>query len=357
MTKDINFTNPNVNGIINMPSSSLNPQQSHSAGVKRILYMLVDWCCSRTNWLIACNIVLFLCPLIGWECISSKHYWLGGGLLLGGIIAIVISQLINDTTEKKIKEQCAVIEQLNKNAKDFILKEKAYQANYCSVLILMSTLFDHQMMILHNSISDFVTKPVRTSIYIYDVSRNEFHCLARYSKHPIYSQKNYQDIYANKGWLQSTWNQKQYKFTSHYTTTEEWVKDCQTGCKQNCLNNDTCRNPCIHGKREHLPKENCPMLSKNELKKKRMKARSVYGYILEQGTNSLGIILVEGMDIWENPSWEKIRNLVIQHSSSPLEIFSSHGKQLLKLLNTADKQKDMAEGFSITEIGGQRHAK
>ena len=85
-----------------------------------------------------------------------------------------------------------------------------------------------------------------------------------------------------------------------------------------------------------------------------MKAKSVFGQVLNQGSSPLGIILVEGMGIWDDKSFHKIKELVFKYSNSSLEILSLHGKQLLDLLNTTDMQKDMAEGF---QIGERRYAK
>ena len=84
-----------------------------------------------------------------------------------------------------------------------------------------------------------------------------------------------------------------------------------------------------------------------------MKAKSVFGVTLQQGTNSMGIILIESMEVWNPEIRREIEKIVFQHSSSPLEILSLHGKQLLELLCQTEQQKDVAEGF----VKGGQNAK
>ena len=322
--------------------------------MKKMLYKLVDFCCLHTTWLIICSSVLFICPPMGFNYLGHQSYLKGAICLLLGFAAVIITQLINNNSEKVIKNKDLEIDHLNKENKKLEQQGEFYKGNYFSLLRLMDTFFDDQMLLLHDSIAPLIKTYIRTSIYIYNEPSDEFYCLARYSAHPTYCQKNKQEKYPNKGWLQSTWNEKKYTFYSNYSNLDEWIKACQKECEKNCLVKDTCESSCIRGKKEHLPKGKCAMLSKKELTRKRMRAKSVFGYVLQQGINSLGIILVEGMEPWSADVWEKMEQIVPQHSSSPLGILSAHGKQLLELLNTTDMQKDMAEGF---QIGERRYAK
>ncbi len=306
------------------------------------------------DWFLSWDFVLFLCELGFASCTAvAMLFGQKGKILLAGIFALlwlvsaVGKHWLSSRKEKRYK-------QIEKDNLEFSKKNAELQERYNSLLRLMDTLFDAQMTALHDEIVPYVKGYIRTSVYMYDTTKTNFRCFARYSQHALFCKKNNKDEYPNKGWLQSTWHHHDYHFECDYTDVNVWIKRCKEECKNNCYNSDCHNTSCVSGKKEHLLKDNCPMLSKNELQKKTMKAKSVWGHTLTQGSSSLGIILVESMDIWDNTTFHKIKELVEKYSNASLEILSLHGPELLELLNVTDIQKDMAEGF---EIGGRRYAK
>lgn len=302
------------------------------------LHKLVTWLCSQ-------KVIHFLCKLgvavlltvslllLQYGCV----YWTIGVFLLW-----IFCFYKDHSLTEEYKE-------INKKNESLQATNKILQERYNSLLRLTDSLFDAQMISLHNKIYKEGKPSIRTSVYMYDAEKANFRCFARYSKHTPFCKKNTKNEYPNKGWLQSTWNNQDYYFKCEDSNVTTWIAKCKEECKKNCYNADCHNTSCVSGRKERLSKHNCSMLSKSELQKKTMKAKSVYGHVLRQGSKSLGIILVESMEIWDDDTFEKVKQTVIQYSNASLEILSLHGKQLMELLNTTDTQKDMADSFVAGE--------
>lgn len=282
-------------------------------------------------------IILFQIKCFLWSYICLVAWFFSG----------VVYHFLEKNKEKEFNS-------IKKQNEELQIENLKCNERYNLLLPLMDTAFDSQMTSLHNEIRPYVTNHIRTSVYMYDPSKDNFRCFARHSSNGTFCKKNKKDQYPNKGWLQSTWNNQEYKFICDYSDIDIWIKKCKEECRNNCYNPNCHNKSCISVSKERLQKINCSMLSKDELKAKTMKAKSVFGYVLKQDTRSLGIILVEGMDIWGDNSFNKIRERVIKYSNASIEILSLHGQQLLELFNTADNQDDMADAFMI---GGRKYAK
>ena len=318
-----------------------------SIKMKNLVKKFIDWIFSLDFLLFICELGFALYTAIAMLSWQKGNKWWAAIFALLWLISAFGKHILSD----RAKKQCS---QLQSDNQILSKRNTDLQERYNSLLRLMDTLFDRQMIALHDEIASFVKGHIRTSVYMYDSTKINFRCFARHSQHTPFCQKNKKDEYPNKGWLQSTWNNQSYRFECDYTDVNDWIITCKKECKENCYNSDCHNTSCVSGKKERLAKTNCAMLSKSELGKKTMKAKSVFGQVLNQGSSPLGIILVEGMGIWDDKSFHKIKELVFKYSNSSLEILSLHGKQLLDLLNTTDMQKDMAEGF---QIGERRYAK
>ena len=306
--------------------------------MKHKLHKFIEWICSAETCICFLRLGFALFLAIAFECFRNG---LLGVTIICGICWVVFGIFEYKLTNKKALD----IRKLEEEIKNKDNGLRKIQNKYQSLLSLIDTLFDYQMRTLYEDIKPLISGEIRTSVYIYDNGHDNFHCLARYSAHPVYNIKNKTDKYPNKGWLQSTWNNQRYVFECNYDKNQEWIVKCKEECKKNCLNTSCQGTPCMSARKRRLPTKNCTMLSAEELQKKTMKAKEVFGYLLKQGSCPLGIILVESMVIWSSDVEQNIEQIVIKHSNSPLEILSLHGKSLLDLIHMNEQEKDFAAGF------------
>ena len=83
MTKDINFTNVNVNEIIDMTSSLPNPHLQMGAKIKQKAHGFLDW-------LISWDFVLFLCELGFASCTAVAMFFSQKGkIFFAGLFALL----------------------------------------------------------------------------------------------------------------------------------------------------------------------------------------------------------------------------------------------------------------------------
>lgn len=259
-------------------------------------------------------------------------------IILGVVFAIglYITDKSNETKREKWSQD---ISNLNK------LQEK-----YDILLNLNDILFKHHVKGIYELLKG--TEDLRVSAYIYDRNKNKFLLLSRFSENENYNKMHPNKWYANAGWLNLTWSDRSSSYCQNlYGKTETaWARECQKENRMNCqIPNCQGRTKPGHCVFENRP-DNCPMLSLEILKKKAMKAKSVYGVVLKDPMDAIGILLIETMEECSIKRFREIESKIEQGKQSLVDILIHIGDDLLKI---KQPQIDIAENFSVEEKYGK----